>query len=117
MTGLEKVAVLLRSLPPGVVDKVLRHLEPRQAGLVMAEVARLHDDSDLNKGLAGVLDEAVIMLGEASRPTAERAQQAKGQSATPGGFPAATDKAAAPKEPANSSKVDIRIAGNDEARP
>ncbi len=43
MTGLEKVAVLLKKLPPEVVDKVMRHLDPRHAGMVWSQLSKLDD--------------------------------------------------------------------------
>ena len=69
MTGLEKVAVLLKSLPSEVSEKVMRHLEPRHASLVSAALANLDKRSDLNQNLAGVLDEAVNILSDVSPKT------------------------------------------------
>ena len=51
MTGLEKVAVLLRGMPAEVLDKVMKHLDPRHAGLVKAELAKLDKRKDLGQRL------------------------------------------------------------------
>ena len=51
MSGLQKVAVLLKSMPGEVVDKVMRLLDPRHAGLVSAELAKLAEQKDLGQKL------------------------------------------------------------------
>src|SRR5438128_5313084 len=95
MSGLEKVAVLLKSLPVKVMDKVMRHLEPRHAALVRSELAKLDKQGDLNRKLSGVLDEAVNILdGSSTKQTAA---------------------ARAPKDASRS--VDIRVDGKAEETP
>ena len=84
MTGLEKVAVLLKSLPGELVDKVMVHLPPKQAGLIAAEMEKLKTDAGLGGKLTAVLEEASGIL---SAPSTEKVEK--------------------PKPPASS--VDIRV--------
>jgi flagellar motor switch protein FliG len=104
MTGLEKVAVLLKKLPPEVVDKVMRHLDPRHAGMVWSQLAKLDEQdaqTDLTLKLAGVLDEAVQLLekdlqtGKAAAPAAKTAGKSANAKTQPQG-------------------VDIRVDGKQE---
>lgn len=103
MTGLEKVAVLLKSLPAPVVEKVMRHLDARHAGLLSAELAKVDKRADLPQRLSNVLDEAVIMLGGAHAGGETVPRFAEGPSA-------AGPKSAPPATPT----VDIRIGGGPE---
>ena len=81
MTGLEKAAVLLKSLPGEVMDKVLRRLmDSRHAGVIRTELEKLKQDGQLSGKLAEVLDEAAKILDDARKPE----QSAKGQA---GGAP------------------------------
>jgi flagellar motor switch protein FliG len=105
LTGLQKVAVLLRSLPKDVVDKVLRHLDPRQAGLVSSELAKLDEQKDLGQKLSVVLDEAVTMLGDGARSKPESAAQPKEP-------PAAAPAPGTVR--ATGQNVDIRLEGKPE---
>jgi flagellar motor switch protein FliG len=100
MTGLEKVAVLLKSLPAEVVNKVMRHLDSRHAGLVSSALAKLNERKDLDQSLAGVIDEAVSILGDGPRPK----RQDTGTTKAP----------AAAATPAKEAAVDIRVAGPPE---
>jgi flagellar motor switch protein FliG len=74
MTGLQKVAVLLKSLPSGMVDKVLKHMDPRQSKMLAGEVSRMATDPRLAEKLSHVLAEAEEMLGDStSKPTSPAA--------------------------------------------
>jgi flagellar motor switch protein FliG len=64
LNGLEKAAVLLKSLSPTIVDKVLAHMEPRQAKLLTTELAKVSERKDLKEIVSSVLDEAVKVLVE-----------------------------------------------------
>src|SRR5438132_1458287 len=79
LTGLEKVAVLLKNLPTQVVEKVMRHLDPHHARVVSSALAKLRDQGDLNHTLPGVLEEAVRMLGDPMRPQAPATNAASGK--------------------------------------
>ena len=67
LTSLEKVAVLLKSLPGDLADKVTRHLEPRHAGLIGVEIAKLKNDAGLDQKAKAVLEEVAGIL---ARPAA-----------------------------------------------
>ena len=103
MTGLEKVAVLLKSLPTPVVDKVMRYLDARHAGLLSAELAKVAKQADLPHKLSGVLDEAVNMLEGARQPN-------KGNTPQTPERPSAANHAPAPT-------VDIRVGDKPEQTP
>src|SRR5688500_9491036 len=62
LTGLEKAAVLLKSLPAAVADKVLGRMEPRQATRLRAELAAVAKRPDLKETLTRILDEAAQAL-------------------------------------------------------
>jgi len=62
MTGLEKVALLMKSLPGEVVEKVLRHMEPGKAGRVNSALAEVGKRPDLQESMSQVLDEAFEVL-------------------------------------------------------
>lgn len=84
ISGLEKAAMLLKSLPASVVDKVLARMDARQANLLKAEIAKVSGRADLKESMSRVLDEAVGVL---------------------------TNKNAAPTKPAAPPpQVDLRIA-------
>jgi flagellar motor switch protein FliG len=105
MTGLEKVAVLLKKLPQEVVDKVMRHLDPRHAGMVWSQLAKLDEQkaqNDLTQQLAGVLDEAVQMLEK-------DVESGKGPGGKPSGKGANGKKA--------GQGVDVRVDGKHESPP
>ena len=59
LTGLEKAAVLLKSLSPTIVEKVLAQMEPRQAKQLMGELAKVAARADLKETASRVLDEAI----------------------------------------------------------
>lgn len=73
MTGLEKVAVLLRSLPAPAVEKVLRHMDARHASLIAAELEKLKKDGTFDAQLKIVLQEAAAIFEAASRRKPESA--------------------------------------------
>jgi hypothetical protein len=103
MSGMEKVALLLKSLPEPIVAKVLKQLDGRQAQRVQAELARVRDQSGLAEKLSGVLNEALEMLGKVT--TAPPGQAIRGASST---VHAGTRE--------TGSQVDIRVGGaNDNA--
>lgn len=58
MTGIEKAAVLLHSLPAEVVEKVLKHMNAQQAKLLTSVLAKVRERSDLKDIVSQVLDEA-----------------------------------------------------------
>jgi flagellar motor switch protein FliG len=109
MTGLEKVAVLLKSLPGDVVQKVMRHLDSRHAGLVQSELAKLNEQDDLNQRLSNVLDEAVNILGDGASPRGEGPANSPSQGAD--------SKTAPAKEAASAAKIDIRLDDKLEEKP
>jgi flagellar motor switch protein FliG len=82
----------LKSLSPGVVEKVLTTMDPKQAKRLSAELAKVSGRSDLKQAIARVLDEAVGVLGK-DHPASVAAS------------------APAPGSPAGS-QVDTRIAGS-----
>ncbi len=106
MTGLEKVAVLLKSLPAPIADKVMRHLDARHASLLRAELAKVDKHADLPQKLSGVLDEAVNML-HGDSPDKERT-------------PRKTETVAAaqqmPASARSASSVDIRVGDSPESK-
>jgi flagellar motor switch protein FliG len=62
LSGLEKVALLMKSLPAEVVDKVLRHMDPVKGERVKSAVAEVSKRTDLTGSLTQVLDEAEVIL-------------------------------------------------------
>jgi flagellar motor switch protein FliG len=78
LTGLEKAAVLLKTLPGDVMGKVLRRLDSRQAGIINAELEKLKKDGQLTSKAAEVLDEAAKILDDAKK---KPARPVKGQPA------------------------------------
>jgi flagellar motor switch protein FliG len=112
LTGLQKVAVLLKSMPRDVVDKVLRHLDVRHAGLVAAELAKLDEQKELGQKLSKVLDEAVTMLSNGAGPKSADTGQVHTQGpAAPAAPPA---KTAAAKTVAKGQSVDMHVGGKPE---
>ncbi len=101
LTGLEKAAVLLKSLPAAVVDKIMRHMDAKHAGIVGAELEKLKKDSQLGTKTSDVLDEVAKILEGAKKKT-------DGAGATP---PAPSEGAAKP------SQVDIRLDGKLDEKP
>ena len=73
LTGLEKAAVLLKSLPAAVVDKVLKHMDAKQAGILVAELEKLKNDTQLSGKLADVLEEAAKIIESVGKNPAEAA--------------------------------------------
>jgi flagellar motor switch protein FliG len=75
LTGMEKAALLLKSLSPSVVDKVLGLLDPRQSRLIKSELEKAGMRSDLEQAMSNVLNEAVETL---AAPTANKSAAAPG---------------------------------------
>jgi flagellar motor switch protein FliG len=100
LTGLEKAALLLKSLSPAVVDKVLATMDPKHSKQLTAELAKVSARPDLKEATARVLDEAVGVLGQdrpqpaATAPATAAAAQVDARIASD----AAKDAAAAPNE-------------------
>jgi flagellar motor switch protein FliG len=92
MSGLEKAAVLLKSLPGDVMGKVLGRLDARHAGIINSELEKLKNDGQLSSKLADVLEEAAHILDDAKK---KPAHPAKPQ----------------PAAPAPATQVDIRVDG------
>ncbi len=99
LSGLEKAAVLLKSLSPAIVEKVLAHLEPKQSKLLTAEISKLASRPDLKEMTSGVLDEAVSVLVDHKQDGVGKPQPA------PPAAAAEADK---------SPQVNLRIAGTPE---
>src|SRR4051812_46439894 len=72
LNGLEKAAVLLHSLPAPVVEKVLTHMDARQASLVRAELAKVSARGDLTHMLTAVLSEAADVMAAPAKTTAPK---------------------------------------------
>jgi flagellar motor switch protein FliG len=106
MSGLEKAAVLLKSLPAEVMDKVLRRMNSQHAGVIRTELQKLKQDSQLSSKLTAVLEEAATIL-DAAKKKPERV----GQVAAAPAPPAPTETAA------KSSRVDIRLAEKPDDKP
>src|SRR6266850_394176 len=73
LTGLEKAAVLLKSLSPTIVEKVLTHMGPKEAKLLTAELAKIAQRPDLKEMVSRVLDEAVNVLADVASKDANEA--------------------------------------------
>jgi flagellar motor switch protein FliG len=99
LTGLEKAAVLLKCLPTEAVEKVLKHLSPKNSSLMTSELTKVDRWPDLVDLQAGVLDETIAIMNDA--PPAREIREA----------PATPAPAVEKKTPA--AKVDVRI----DARP
>lgn len=95
LSGMEKAALLLKSLSPSVVDKVLALLDPRQAKLIKSEIDRATVRPDLEQAMSKVLNEAVEALGTTPTP---------GKANPPS--TASKPAAAEPKAPAPSDDAD-----------
>ena len=105
LTGLEKAAVLLKSLPAAVVDKVMKHMDARHAGILAAELEKLKQDSELSSKLSGVLDEAAKILEDAAKKPARPAAKTEAV------------EAQTPRSEKKASQVDIRLDGKPDDRP
>ncbi len=103
MSGLEKVALLLKRLDPDVVTKVLRFLDPRHAGLVQTQMAKLDSQGDLSQKMAGIVDEAVQILEHDTRTPSAPAAAAK--------VDGKNQPAKAAVVPERGHGVDIRVGG------
>ncbi len=76
ITNMQKVVVLLKSLPKETLDKVLKFMDPRQGQMLVKEVSKAPHDPQQSAKLAHILEEAAQMLGSASpNRTAERPPQ------------------------------------------
>ena len=94
MSGLEKAAVLLKSLSPTVVDKVLAYMDPKQAKVLSAEIAKAGARPDLKEAASRVLDEAATVLAEDKSQPAHK-----------------------PSETAKPTSVDVRVDGTTAIAP
>ena len=101
LTGLEKAAVLLKSLPTSVVDKIMRHMGAKHAVIIETELEKLKKDSQLGAKMSDVLDEVTKIL-----ESAKKKPEVTGPAPTP------------PSESAaKTSQVDIRLDGTAEDKP
>jgi flagellar motor switch protein FliG len=103
LSGLQKAALLLKSLPARVVDRVLQHMKPEQAALIKAEIARVSARKDLDQVMTQVLDEAAQVLNDAHTKKAGPGKPALHA-------PPAGPEKREPAKPVEPSKVDIRLA-------
>ena len=118
MSGLEKAAVLLHSLPAEIVEKVLHHMDPRQADLIKSILVKVKERPDLKELLARVLDEAAEVLdspqdpqgGSGSGPSKKKPSAAEGVKHGAASAPRAVESVTA-------SKVDIRLSSSAESGP
>ena len=104
-----KGRVLLKRLDPDVVTKVLRFLDPRHAGLVQTQMAKLDSQGDLSQKMAGIVDEAVQILEHDTRPPSAPAVAAK--------VDGKNQPAKAAVVPERGHGVDIRVGGAPEPQP
>lgn len=108
LSGMQKAALLLKSMPSPVAAKVLNHLAPPQASQLRAELAKIAERSDLKRLLAQVLDEAAEALSDGdgiSGKDAGRKDRATSPSAAKNTAEAAPS---VPMEP-KSSRIDLRL--------
>jgi len=119
LTGLEKVAILLKSLPADVADKVLKQMTPRHAKLIRSEVEKVGKRPDFKEALTKVLDEANEIIDPASRHVeAQQSSAASNESAPMKSKSEAEVRAEAGKAPAKETNVaghvDINLDGPPE---
>ena len=107
ITEIQKVAVLLKSLPKETVERVLKLMDPRQGKILAREVSKVSfNDPQMSEKLPNILDEAMQMMGSASSRTQERPSQTK-KSPTP---PAAEKTRTASTETRVDLKIDDELA-------
>lgn len=107
LTGLEKAAVLLKNLPADAMEKVLKHLSPKNANLLNAELTKIEKWTDLDEWQSSVLDETIAIIND-SQPAREVAPPPVTVAPQPSAPPAPPP---AEKKPAPT--VDVRV----EAKP
>lgn len=100
LTGLEKAAVLLKSLPAAVVDKVLQRLDVKHAASLSAELEKLKQDGQANEKLSKVIEEARNYLDTRKK-----------------GDGAEKNRPAPSAQAAPAEQVDIRVDGKPEEKP
>jgi flagellar motor switch protein FliG len=106
MTGLQKVALLLKSLPEETVAKVLKHMDPRQGKMLANELSKVANDPKMSEKLPTILDEAVKMMGDAVQRKPERPGT---QTKIPPAPPSVAATAARPQNAMTETKVDLKI--------
>lgn len=99
MTGEERAALLLRSLPSDMAEAVLAKLEPQRSSAVRSRMHWLEQQPETEKALDEVLSdlEALLQIGR---------EQALG--------PAAENRAAGPSQPATTNEASADTAENEE---
>jgi flagellar motor switch protein FliG len=65
LSGVEKAAVLLKILPPQIVDNIFGRMDPRQVDMLRREQKKIEDRGILQEATATVLDEAARALTDA----------------------------------------------------
>ena len=115
MSGLQKIALLLKSLPKETVDKVLKHMDPRQGNMLVSEISKLANDPKLAEKLPTILDEAAQILQNA--PSAKKDRPSPVQTASQAASPVKAP-AAPVKTPGSTvdTIVDLKIDDNMAAR-
>src|SRR4051794_20125620 len=102
LNGLDKAAVLLKSLPAKVVEKVLSHMDAPQAMLIRAALVKIGERTDLKEITATVLEEvSEVMNAPRDKPAAPAALKLHAAPAPAVKSPSAVAKA--------ETKVDIRL--------
>ncbi len=113
LTGIEKAAILLNTLQPEVVEKVLQHMGLSQADRLRADLVKIKERADLKEVVSVVLDEVATIM------TASRANPDVSSNPIAGAPTQASDGSSATKvadepEPKNAApRVDIRLAELD----
>ena len=62
LSGIEKAAILLKTLQPEVVEKVLRHMDARQGERLRADLVKISERADFKEVMGAVLDEAAKIM-------------------------------------------------------
>ncbi len=118
LTGIEKAAILLNTLQPEVVEKVLQHMGVSQADRLRADLVRIKERADLKEVVSVVLDEvATIMTASRANPDVSSNPSADAPTQAPDRSSAAKVADERIHEPAPKSaavpSVDIRLADLD----
>jgi flagellar motor switch protein FliG len=126
LSGIEKAAILLKSLPPGVVEKVLRHMNAQQAESLRSELVRATERNDLKELTASVLSEAAKVMTSSREKKADApgavdvrigasALEPTSSTSNAGGTPSKpAPKDAASKATPTTPSVEIRLASMEE---
>jgi flagellar motor switch protein FliG len=77
LTGIEKAAMLLKSLSPALVEKVLARLETRQSSLLRLALDKASGRSEADQTMASILNEAIDALAAAPKKDASKPADAK----------------------------------------